>query len=1616
MAPLTTKYADIQHDEIEVLRSIYMDEFHEEKPKKSSDRAFQITLKPTSGDGDGGAFTLTFRASLPPTYPKTLPILSLTFSDDIRSATKAEAEQVLTEKPRHLLGTEMIFEITTSLQEILDQAFKNKTEFIPTLDEERANQQAITIRQVQKLQEEEQKEKAQASVEKEQYLHDVVEDQKKRRAKLQAGTTQDLEARSMHDSIKFDPPAFTNDPEGNELEINAVYGRTALYEGPVTKVWLVRHVGATGDSEYFLTLKECHIPALSDETLIKLKKKRIQNLERKLEEYTRLAAHPNIVRPLAFRIERAGATETVKDQGWNVMVLMERAVEGSLCGLLCLLEMTGHLDAGVGRAWAIQLLEGLSHLHRRGLVHASIHTHNVVLEKIETGRLVAKLCDGGYQHDLHLLQGHNATNHTGAALAYWTAPELVTDSTSSPISATDIWTLGVVILQIFFGLDVQSKHQSPAAFMDSSNLSISFERMLRSMFQYEPKKRPSAWELVSSAFLRNDDSIFQETTVESPLTKRTQRHGSTHAQTNNSRFATDFVQEGRLGKGGYGSVVKARNRLDSNFYAIKIINKCTEAALDKVLNEVRLLSQLNHPNVVRYYVAWKEVDSPTIDGHHDESSDETDIPSEEDELSDPVFPRSSGGLDFIGSNNDRLFSDDESTDDEADEVDFGDDDGIVFEEDDDRGTTDRSRQNSNISRGMVAASRFRRQSSAQIEAVNNTLYIQMEYCEKKTLRDVIKSGIYNNVEEVWRYFRQILQGLIHIHGASIVHRDLKPENIFIDSNSNVRIGDFGLARPGEFLQVAAKAIDLSRESKGGHGNFTRSVGTTFYVAPEVKSTASENYDEKADMFSLGIIFFEMNYRMETGMERVHTLSTLCEPNSMLPVAFSKDSAKAKQVQIIQSLVNHNPKLRPSSSDLLRALSGPNSDFRLQLINTIIADATSSLNPTEKVEPAALLKDYTYDLHGWPRPGVSESLLRKDVKDRLTSIFRRHGALEVDRPVLLPFSAHYAQHESPVYKVIDSDGAVLQMPLDLTLPNARILAKHPSPGPKTYTFGDVFRAVRTGGHPRMLGEVDFDIVSYNSLDLALREAEVIKVLDEILDEFPSMAAVQMCYHINHSMVLSAVLEACDIPAPKRPAVKEVISRLHTGDHTWATIRSELRNPPISVPATSVEELMTFDFRDTCDRTVSRLRSMFRSTADLESTFSHLQAISIYLERFNVKRKIYINPLASYNEKFYCGKQCSEQLGLPLLPPGLAPARLASYTSSGCPTGNFLFQCVYDSKKKNVFAAGGRYDSLIKEHQLIQNPNPTLTHRGSQGSTISITNCHAVGFNLSWQVLHQSMVRYYKGSTKRTAKAKKDQEASAASPQERRCHVLVDSFDENLLRTAGLQVIQELWAHGIHAELALSHSFDTDHKISSAFSPGQDNLPYLYTVNIKHESSVKVRNMDKNEEYEMRTSELTSWFKNEMMHRERSEDHGRKLLRYHSQSEHGTPTVETGSNVDILMVANKGKKTNRRAIIEEGRQSFARCREFIHGLADGNVEVVAIETKDDIFEGIRETRLGDADSWKKFIQHAPAGDRPYLQEVHELLKTKAVKAKAGFRSAFMYNFRTGSCIWYDLGHAP
>ena len=98
----------------------------------------------------------------------------------------------------------------------------------------------------------------------------------------------------------------------------------------------------------------------------------------------------------------------------------------------------------------------------------------------------------------------------------------------------------------------------------------------------------------------------------------------------------------------------------------------------------------------------------------------------------------------------------------------------------------------------------------------------------------------------------------------------------------------------------------------------------------------------------------------------------------------------------------------------------------------------------------------------------------------------------------------------------------------------------------------------------------------------------------------------------------------------------------------------------------------------------------------------------------------------------------------------------------------------------------------------------------------------------------------------------------------------------------------------------------------------------------------------------------------------------------------------------------------------RTASTRTQELVHSFLDG--PVIAIETKDEIFEGLKDTRLSDPDSWRRFIQSAPLAERQYLSQVHELLSDVAGESRGSTRNAFIYNFRTRACIYYDLGKPP
>ena len=149
-----------------------------------------------------------------------------------------------------------------------------------------------------------------------------------------------------------------------------------------------------------------------------------------------------------------------------------------------------------------------------------------------------------------------------------------------------------------------------------------------------------------------------------------------------------------------------------------------------------------------------------------------------------------------------------------------------------------------------------------IDAVNTVkgtkklLYIQMEYCAGRTLRQVIDSGeLANNEPRMWRLVRQIVEALWYIHDTCrLIHRDLKPANIFFDGNGDVKLGDFGLVVNTSGLNTDRRETSTephrsSIEREDYSADITQGVGTTIYRAPEVYN--SDSYNEKCDVYSLG---------------------------------------------------------------------------------------------------------------------------------------------------------------------------------------------------------------------------------------------------------------------------------------------------------------------------------------------------------------------------------------------------------------------------------------------------------------------------------------------------------------------------------------------------------------------------------------------------------------------------------------------------------------------------------------------------------------------------------------------------------------------------------------------
>jgi serine/threonine protein kinase len=130
----------------------------------------------------------------------------------------------------------------------------------------------------------------------------------------------------------------------------------------------------------------------------------------------------------------------------------------------------------------------------------------------------------------------------------------------------------------------------------------------------------------------------------------------------------------------------------------------------------------------------------------------------------------------------------------------------------------------------------------------------MEYVEGANLRQLLVEGSVTE-RDALDFVQQMTDALQHAHETGVVHRDIKPENVLVDSLGRLRLVDFGLAK------------FFGPQTQGREHIDDQVVGTLRYMAPE-QITMPEAVDHRADIYSTGVVFYEMLARELPGPDRV----------------------------------------------------------------------------------------------------------------------------------------------------------------------------------------------------------------------------------------------------------------------------------------------------------------------------------------------------------------------------------------------------------------------------------------------------------------------------------------------------------------------------------------------------------------------------------------------------------------------------------------------------------------------------------------------------------------------------------------------------------------------------
>jgi tetratricopeptide (TPR) repeat protein/predicted Ser/Thr protein kinase len=224
-------------------------------------------------------------------------------------------------------------------------------------------------------------------------------------------------------------------------------------------------------------------------------------------------------------------------------------------------------------------------------------------------------------------------------------------------------------------------------------------------------------------------------------------------------------------------------------------------------------------------------------------------------------------------------------------------------------------------------------------------FITMEYIEGQDLRSLLREkGKFPPAETV-AIVEQICRALEAAHTEGVIHRDLKPQNVMIGVNGKVAVMDFGIAR--------------NMEIAGGMTQTGALLGTPEYMSPE--QAKGEKVDSRSDLFSLGIMFYELltgdsPYKAETVMASLFMRTV--EPVRP-PVELIADLSQELSDIVLHCLEIDKTKRYASATEILADLA----TWRGEQTGDLIGRATQvPIPPTATISPAPNLASNWFKLH------------------------------------------------------------------------------------------------------------------------------------------------------------------------------------------------------------------------------------------------------------------------------------------------------------------------------------------------------------------------------------------------------------------------------------------------------------------------------------------------------------------------------------------------------------------------------------------------------------------------------------------------------------------------------